>query len=53
MDDTREKVEECRTEYNEVRPHAQSVTGRRYSWSFDLSLSTNVDEVPYRPEILS
>jgi transposase InsO family protein len=50
LDDAREKVEEWRTEYNEVRPH--SAIGDRTLASLIHPPRQHV-EAPSRPEILS
>ena len=50
LDDAREKVEEWRIEYNEVRPH--SAIGDRTPMSLIHAPQRNA-EAPNRPEILS
>src|SRR5262245_33638913 len=50
LDDAREKVEEWRAEYNEVRPH--SAIGDRTPLSL-IHLPRQHVEAPTRPEILS
>jgi putative transposase len=50
LDDAREKVEEWRTEYNEVRPH--SAIGDRTPMSL-IHRPQHDAEVAHRPEILS
>ena len=50
LDDAREKIEEWRTEYNEVRPH--SAIGDRTPMSL-IHRPQRDTEVVHRPEILS
>ena len=51
LDDAREKVEEWRTEYNEARPHVQSVTGRRRPWSISLGKLPGHHQVTYSRKV--